>query len=395
MRSRSALSPMGAVLCLAAIAVLTASSATAGEVVVTSDPPGAEVQLGGRSVGVSPVDVADVAPGPCLVRVQLQGYIPYQRELTVDAEKPAKVHANLIRDASLTPQAAAAPAPGHRASRVRFSIGGGVALRGAETRFSDTWSAGETKDQSSGSYYTYHWVWSSSWDATYRSSSTPIGPDVSADVWFSDRLGVGLGWERFNQDLATEPKYKFDLAETVTYRYGAYTSTYTNHEQNEASATADDYTYRQSVVHLALTWRQPVADRVHLEVSAGPSFFKAEQQLTRKVLDLSSCQESSSSPTYRYTGCRLVEDRTLERGSSVGFNVGAALAFQLQPKLELVVQARYAASGAIKLDAMDTEWLVDAVDAAVPYQYNGAATRTKVSIKTGTFLPRLTLRYTF
>ena len=66
-----------------------------GEVYVDTRPPGATVLIDGATVGVTPVLVPDVAPGPHRVRIELAGYRPWVTDVTVPAAERVRVGASL------------------------------------------------------------------------------------------------------------------------------------------------------------------------------------------------------------------------------------------------------------------------------------------------------------
>jgi serine/threonine-protein kinase len=63
--------------------------ATSGTLRVESDPPGARVRVNGEAKGATPLDLADLPFGAHKVRVDLRGYEPQSRDVTVDAASPA------------------------------------------------------------------------------------------------------------------------------------------------------------------------------------------------------------------------------------------------------------------------------------------------------------------
>ncbi|HEX9188730.1 MAG TPA: TonB family protein [Vicinamibacteria bacterium] len=64
---------------------------TAGTLRVESDPPGARVRVNGEAKGATPLDLADLPFGAYTVRVDLRGYEPQSRDVTVDSASPAAV----------------------------------------------------------------------------------------------------------------------------------------------------------------------------------------------------------------------------------------------------------------------------------------------------------------
>jgi serine/threonine protein kinase len=69
--------------------------ATTGSLVIESRPTGAQAFVDGRSVGVTPVSVPDVAPGQHRVRLELAGFTPWVTTTAVKAGERARVAASL------------------------------------------------------------------------------------------------------------------------------------------------------------------------------------------------------------------------------------------------------------------------------------------------------------
>ena len=67
----------------------------AGSLLVRSRPPGATVRVDGAAVGVTPVEVPDVAFGTHLVRIELPGYRPWVSEVDVSGTAQIRVGASL------------------------------------------------------------------------------------------------------------------------------------------------------------------------------------------------------------------------------------------------------------------------------------------------------------
>ena len=66
-----------------------------GSLLVRSRPPGATVRVDDVAVGVTPVEVPDVAPGTHLVRIELPGYRPWVTEVDVAGAGQVRVGASL------------------------------------------------------------------------------------------------------------------------------------------------------------------------------------------------------------------------------------------------------------------------------------------------------------
>ena len=67
----------------------------AGSLLVRSRPPGATVRVDDVAVGVTPVEVPDVAFGTHLVRIELPGYRPWVTEVDVSGTEQVRVGASL------------------------------------------------------------------------------------------------------------------------------------------------------------------------------------------------------------------------------------------------------------------------------------------------------------
>ena len=77
------------------LAVGTPAASLASKVTVTTDPPGATVQLDGVAVGVSPVTITKVAPGTHLLKVAKEGYTTREDSIDVDGDSDFQIHAPL------------------------------------------------------------------------------------------------------------------------------------------------------------------------------------------------------------------------------------------------------------------------------------------------------------
>ncbi len=66
-----------------------------GALLVESRPPGARVVIDGREVGTTPTVVSDVAAGTRSVRIELDGYRPWEASVDVPASDQVRVGASL------------------------------------------------------------------------------------------------------------------------------------------------------------------------------------------------------------------------------------------------------------------------------------------------------------
>ncbi len=71
------------------------AAAGSGSLLVRSRPPGATVRVDGVAVGVTPMEVSDVAFGTHLVRIELPGYRPWVSEVDVAGTEQIRVGASL------------------------------------------------------------------------------------------------------------------------------------------------------------------------------------------------------------------------------------------------------------------------------------------------------------
>jgi len=76
------------------LAVLPAT-ALASRVTVTTDPPGATVQLDGVAFGTSPIVIPKVERGTHLLKVALAGYVTREDSIEVDGDSDLQIHAPL------------------------------------------------------------------------------------------------------------------------------------------------------------------------------------------------------------------------------------------------------------------------------------------------------------
>ena len=74
---------------------LSALSAPMGSLLVTSNPSGAEVRVDGVGRGVAPTAIQGLAPGSHRVTLQLEGYAPYDKEVTISVGEQAVLEAVL------------------------------------------------------------------------------------------------------------------------------------------------------------------------------------------------------------------------------------------------------------------------------------------------------------
>ena len=69
--------------------------AKTGALRVESRPSGASVLLDGRVIGTTPLQIADLEPGPHQVRIELPGHRPWTTSTTIVAGQSVRVAASL------------------------------------------------------------------------------------------------------------------------------------------------------------------------------------------------------------------------------------------------------------------------------------------------------------
>ncbi|MBI5549676.1 MAG: PEGA domain-containing protein [Deltaproteobacteria bacterium] len=86
-------------------------TALASKITVTTDPPGATVQLDGVAQGTSPVTIPKVAPGTHLLKVSKEGFVTREDSLDVDGDSDFQLHAPLNPAPKVVESPKPAPAP--------------------------------------------------------------------------------------------------------------------------------------------------------------------------------------------------------------------------------------------------------------------------------------------
>ena len=74
---------------------LSAEIIRAGDLEVTSAPPGASVHINGKPVGVTPYEGKNYSPGPYKIRVEKEGYEAWEKQITVEVGRTNQVLADL------------------------------------------------------------------------------------------------------------------------------------------------------------------------------------------------------------------------------------------------------------------------------------------------------------
>ncbi len=137
---------------------LAAVKAKIGTLVVTANVAGAEVLVDGQRVGEAPlVDPIFVEPGKRTVRVRLEGFASWEKELDVTAgqevpldvtlEKPAPIP---TATATVSATATAPPPPNRLPSYLAFGVGGAGLLVGAITGAASMAALGDVREACGG-----------------------------------------------------------------------------------------------------------------------------------------------------------------------------------------------------------------------------------------------------
>lgn len=74
-----------------------------GGLMIHTEPPGANIYIDGKSVGVSPYEVKEVSPGSHRVRIVKEGYEVWEREAMVEAGKKVDIRSQLVKLAPIKP----------------------------------------------------------------------------------------------------------------------------------------------------------------------------------------------------------------------------------------------------------------------------------------------------
>ena len=74
---------------------LSAEIIRAGDLEVTSAPPGASVHINGKPVGVTPYEGKNYSPGPYKIRVEKEGYEAWEKQITVEVGRTNQILADL------------------------------------------------------------------------------------------------------------------------------------------------------------------------------------------------------------------------------------------------------------------------------------------------------------
>lgn len=63
--------------------------------IVSSDPPGAEIRINGIAVGVTPATVEDVISGEADIKIRKRGYAPFSQRMTLEATRSYRINPEL------------------------------------------------------------------------------------------------------------------------------------------------------------------------------------------------------------------------------------------------------------------------------------------------------------
>jgi hypothetical protein len=350
----------------------------AGELIVTSEPPGAKVRVDDRQLGRTPVRLEGLRPAQVRVRVSSPGHLGFDQTVTVSAEGATTVNARLV------------PAPPRE---IRFSLSPVLVIRAGTPRLVDRWST-----HYQGSANQYQVLSTCTLDAhlegTYSGPSSVTGAGISAQAHITDRLGVGFAMQSLSDDLADDVAFGY----TVVRQWSYYSSRGASTVTSEASGTATGFARRQRMFHLMATWGVPVTQRLTLELSAGPSVFSVSQQVMRDIVGLVHCAETEGeySSHLKRAGCSVDYTGYTEHRNRLGVNAGALVLLRLDRRLSLLAGLRVTTAGTISVKGTSMASQLEPVNNLWPdFYYEVPATWTEIKVKTGIVEPHFGLRYTF
>ena len=75
-----------------------------GGLMIQTEPPGANVYVDGKSLGISPYEAKELLPGIHRVRIDKEGYEAWEKEVMVEGGKKAEIRPQLVKVALLKPR---------------------------------------------------------------------------------------------------------------------------------------------------------------------------------------------------------------------------------------------------------------------------------------------------
>ena len=176
--------------------------------------------------------------------------------------------------------------------------------------------------------------------ATYEASMTSSGGGL-LDAWVGVRvwreLGIGVGATVLN-------------ARGTTAVSGSVPSPLFTNRHRAASLERPGLRQQQVGVHLPLVYVLPVSERVHLAVSAGPSWFRLRQDTVTAV------RLTEDAP---YTAVEVAGvTTTVEEGNGIGYNAALDVTYLLTRYFGVGVFVRYT-GGSVEIAFPDGAQSVD------------------------------------
>jgi hypothetical protein len=149
--------------------------------------------------------------------------------------------------------------------------------------------------------------------------------DIAGGFRLVGNFGLGVAYNRISKDAVGTITAK--VPHPLFYD-----------QPRTATADIDKLAHKEGALHLMGVFVLPVTNKFDVMVSAGPTFFKLEQQTIA-----SDAQYSEGSAPYSSITLNSVT-KTTTKESKVGFNVGADLTVRLTTKLGIGGFIRYASA---------------------------------------------------
>lgn len=155
--------------------------------------------------------------------------------------------------------------------------------------------------------------------ADYGSGNAPSF-DVGGGVRLGEQFGLGVSVTAFSTDGDA------DVTATVPHPL------YFNRDRQVAGALTD-VTRQEIAVHVQASWMVPVNEQLEVAVFGGPTFFRVKQDLVNDVLFSQVYPFDTATFTGATTGT--------PSKSTVGFNVGADVAYYFSERIGVGFLARF------------------------------------------------------
>jgi hypothetical protein len=372
---------------------LASSRAATSELLVTSVPPRAKVQLDGRSIGRTPLQLRAIPRGRYKLRVTLRGFRPFAQLVEVGEGDSVRVEATLL-------QTGPRRGRGGMVWAGRIAVSAGLAAQVTGRHFSNSWSDAESTTQTL-TNATDTRSWKAALDNTYSSVSSPVAPDLGVQLRISKQLALEVSGQRYKQGLASEVAWSSSRKQVYVFRppcspsCGPTTTSTTDLPNPQESGTASGLSYGLAVLGVALHLKTPLARHIDLELSAGPAIFSAKLDVLRDLHGFDACR----SVWPDRIDCTVGYGKATERRSALGAQFGMALAFHLSEQLELVAGMRAGSAGSLTVGGLSTAEPNRRVKDYLAYYTatDHVAQDEILPIKLGTasVVPRLSLRWSF